>query len=68
MDDLREYPFHCRRSIRKLTRMLHADPQIAYSMMKMTALLMDLRTDDERVVSAILMDCGIDGIEMEDIA
>ena len=32
----------------------------AYAMMVMTAALMDLRPEDERVVHIILQDCGIE--------
>ena len=60
MDDLSRFPVYCRKNIRKLTRMLSADPDIVFGMMKMTAILMDLDLDDDMVVSAILLDCGIE--------
>lgn len=62
MDDLSLYPMHCRQSIRKLMSMLNTDAETAYNMIRMTAVLMDLRTNDERVVNAILMDCDIEEV------
>ena len=63
MDDLSIYPARCRKNIRKLMAMLSADAEIAYGLMQMTATLMDLRTDDDKVVEMILDDCGINNIE-----
>lgn len=66
MVDLSYYPVRCRKNIRKLSMMLSADPDIVFSMMKMTALLMDLDLDDDMIVSTILLDCGIkDALEGE---
>jgi hypothetical protein len=59
MEDLSLYPLHCRQNIRKIMSMLNTDAETAYNMIRMTATLMDLRTNDERVVRAILMDCDI---------
>ena len=64
MDELSIYPARCRRNIRKLMDRLSADADIAYGLMQMTAVLTDLRTDDDKVVEIILHDCGIDQ-EME---
>lgn len=52
------YPERCMRNIRKLVERLHTDMETAYSMMMLTAALMDLRTDDEEVAEIILKDCG----------
>ena len=60
MDKLKNYPQYCRRNINKLMYMLTSDAETVYNMMRMTALLMDLDLDDEKVVEAILMDCGIE--------
>lgn len=68
MDDLSIYPVRYRRNIRKLMYMLSADAEIAYSMMQMTALLMDLPIEDDKVIEMILMDCGINDIELEERA
>ena len=53
-----KYPRRYRRNIVRLMHMLSSDEDTVFSMMKMTALLMDLDLDDDRVVDAILMDCG----------
>lgn len=59
MKDLDRFPRGCRKNIRRLMYMLSADADTVYAMMQMTALLMDLRVEDRRVVDAILMDCGM---------
>lgn len=53
------YPLRCLKSIRKITKALGVDMETAYSMMLMNAALMDLRPEDEDVVTMILEDCGI---------
>ena len=58
--DLSGYPVRCRKNIRRLMRMLCTDAETAYAMMLLTATLMDLATDDNRVTEAILMDCGME--------
>ena len=60
MEDLKDFPWYCRRNIRKLMRMLSSDAETVYSMMKLTAVLMDLDVDSDMVVSAILLDSGIE--------
>ena len=58
--ELENYPKYCRKNINRLMRMLSADAETVYAMMKMTAILMDLDMDDNKVAEAILMDCGVD--------
>lgn len=53
------YPKKCRPSIRRIMNAVGAAPETAYAMMLMTAALMDLRPEDERVADMILEDCGI---------
>lgn len=60
MNDLNCYPVYCRKNIRKLMQMLCTDAQTAYGMMKMTAALMDLNTNDDKVIESILMDCDLE--------
>ena len=55
--DLKPYPRRCRKNINRLMYMLSTDAETAYNMMRMTAVLMDLDIDDDKVVSLILMDC-----------
>ena len=57
MGELRYYPRRCRKGINRLMYMLATDSETAYAMIKMTAMLMDLDLDDEKVVDTILMDC-----------
>ena len=45
-------------AIHRLTEQLCVDADTAYSMMLMTALLMDLCPEDDEVVEMILKDCG----------
>lgn len=60
MDEATKYPRHCRRNIRTLMSRLCTDAQTAYAMILMTAALMDLSPDDDRVAETVLMDCGIE--------
>ena len=60
MNDLSAFPSRCRKSIRKLMRFLCTDAETAYAMMLMTAVLMDLSTDDSEVVNTILTDCSVE--------
>lgn len=53
------YPKNCRENIRKIVNAIGASVETAYAMMLMTATLMDLRPEDERVADMILEDCGI---------
>ena len=68
MNDLGNYPKQCRKSIRKIMHMLSTDAETSYKMIRMTAMLMDLNLDDERVVFYIMMDCGIEDAYMEVMA
>ena len=54
------YPRRCMKGIQTLTDMIGMSRETAYAMMVMTAALMDLRPEDERVVHIILQDCGIE--------
>jgi hypothetical protein len=53
------YPRHCRKNIRRLVTEIGVPPETAYAMMLMTAMLMDLKPEDEQVADMILEDCGI---------
>jgi len=59
MDGTTMYPAKCRKSIRRLVNNVGMSIETAYAMMLMTALLMDLRPEDEQVADMILEDCGI---------
>ena len=59
MDCLNIYPKQCRKQIKRLTSAVGMSADIAYSMMLMTAALMDLRPEDDEVADIILEDCGI---------
>ena len=60
MNGLEAYPKGCRKNIRKLMHMFSTDAETVFSMMRMTASLMDLSMEDDDVVRAIIDDCGID--------
>ena len=62
MKDLMVYPKQYRKNINRLIYMLSSDAETVFGMMKLTALLMDLDMDDDRVVDTILMDCGIEEV------
>lgn len=53
------YPANCRKSINRLRYLTGIDANTIYSMMLMTAALMDLKPDDDQVVDLILEDIGI---------
>ena len=53
------YPVNCRKAIRRLMNEISVSSSTAYAMILMTATLMDLRPEDERVVDIILEDYGI---------
>lgn len=59
---MEQYPQKCRRNIRTLCERLCTDNATAYSMLLMTAALMDTRPEDEMVVETILEDCNM-GVE-----
>ena len=54
------FPRRYMKSIRKLCRILSTDEETAFSMMLMTATLMDLNPEDDKVVDMILKDCGVE--------
>jgi hypothetical protein len=60
MDATIMYPKKCRRSIKTIVNEVGASVETAYAMILMTALLMDLRPEDDEVVHMILRDCGIE--------
>ena len=60
MDATIMYPKNCRRSIRRLMNEIGTSVETAYAMMLMTATLMDLHPEDDKVVHLILQDCGIE--------
>ena len=59
------YPKKCRKSIRRIMNEVGAGPETAYAMMLMTATLMDLNPEDEKVLHIILQDCGIEDGDFE---
>ena len=65
MDAAMLYPKRFRNSIRRLENEIGASADMAYSMLIMTAMLMDLKPEDEQTLHIILQDCGIeDGEEL----
>ena len=68
IDSVLIYPKKCRQSIKTVVDEIGASAETAYMMILMTAALMDLQPEDEKVVHIILKDCGIEDDEMEDIA
>lgn len=50
------YPEHCRENIRRVTEATGANPEAAYAMLLMAALLMDLRPEDEDAANIVLKD------------
>lgn len=59
MNVLNVYPKNCRKQIKRLISAVGMSVETAYAMMLMTAALMDLRPEDDRVIDIILEDCGI---------
>ena len=53
------YPERSRKNVQKITASVPVSEETAYAMMLMTAMLMDLSPDDERVPDMILKDCGV---------
>ena len=53
------YPARYSKSIGTLKEKLNTSSEIAYKMMLMTAMLMDLHPEDDEVVDIILKDCGV---------
>jgi len=60
MDVAFGYPKRCRKSIHLLMNETGMSADVAYSLMLMTATLMDLHPEDEQVVHIILQDCGVE--------
>ena len=54
------YPKKCRKNIKIIVSEVGASVETAYAMMLMTALLMDLRPEDDEVLHMILQDCGVE--------
>ena len=59
MNRLLCYPKECRKNINRLVSKVGMSVETAYSMMLLTAALMDLRPEDDVVADMILEDCGI---------
>ena len=59
MDPTIMYPRRCRKSINTIVNETGMSVETAYAAMLMTALLMDLRPEDEEVLEMILQDCGV---------
>ena len=53
------YPKSCRKSIHRIVKATGISEDIVYAMILMTAALMDLRPEDDKVVQMILDDCGV---------
>lgn len=53
------YPERSRKNVQKITASVPVSEETAYAMMLMTAMLMDLSPDDERIPEMILKDCGV---------
>lgn len=53
------YPRRCRKSIKTIVNETGMSIETAYAAMLMTALLMDMRPEDEEVLEMILQDCGV---------
>ena len=49
MDPVMSYPKTCRKNITRIMNAVGSPAETTYAMMLMTAMLMDLRPDDERV-------------------
>ena len=59
MDPTTIYPKKCRKNINRIVNAIGASVETTYAMMLMTAMLMDLRPEDDEVADMILEDCGI---------
>lgn len=58
------YPKACRRTISCLMEDIGVDSETAYRMILMTAALMDLKPDDDKVLTIILQDCGLEDVDL----
>lgn len=54
------YPKRCQKGVQILSDTVGMSKDTAYAMMLMTAALMDLQPEDEKVIHIILQDCGIE--------
>lgn len=54
------YPKKCRKNMRILMDEIGVCAETAYAMMMLTAALMDLSPEDEKVADMILKDCGVE--------
>lgn len=54
-----DYPERYRKNIRRIVNATGACAENAYGMILMTATLMDLHPEDDKVAEMILKDCGI---------
>lgn len=52
-------PERCRKNVRRVMNAMSVDECTAYSMLMMTALLMDLYSEDDAVLEMTLQDCGV---------
>lgn len=59
MDSTIMYPKCCRKNLKRLMSATGISIETIYSMMLMTAALMDLHPEDDEVAEMILEDCGI---------
>lgn len=58
------YPKACRKTISRLIEEIGVDSETAYRMILMTAALMDLKPEDEKVLALILQDCGLEDVDL----
>lgn len=58
------YPKACRKTISRLIEEIGVDSETAYKMILMTSALMDLKPEDEKVLSLILQDCGLEDVDL----
>lgn len=58
--NLNGYPKRYHKAINRIINEIGTSPETAYAMMLMTAMLMDLEPEDEKVVHMILVDCGVE--------
>ena len=58
------YPKACRKTISRLIEEIGVDSETAYNMILMTSALMDLKPEDEKVLSLILQDCGLEDVDL----
>lgn len=57
------YPKRCEKGVKILMDRLCSDAETVYNMMLMTAALMDLQPDDDKVVELILLDCEVEVVQ-----